>query len=804
MDTSYEKNHLSQIRPYLAECCVFLKRDESFPLKEPCRVACYGSGVVNTIKGGTGSGEVNSRYFVNIEEGLKEAGFTIINPDWHNQYLVFLEKAKEDFKKEIKEHAKKIKSNVLVASMGKVLKEPEYNIDLDFSADAAIYVLSRISGEGNDRVNEKGDFQLTSSETRDILSLHRGYKKFILLINTGGPVDLTPVMEVGNILYISQLGVETGHVVADILLGKENPSGKLATTWAAYENYGHMGDFGQKDDTHYKEGIYVGYRYFDAVKEKPLFSFGYGLSYTNFSLGNVEVKKDKEKIGVKVEVKNEGGYPGKEVVQVYVGKPFGKLDKEVKSLAGFKKTKLLDPNESESVEVEMNLLDCSSYDPEREAYVLEKGKYTILVGNSSDHVTPIQQYELKEDIIIKKVKNLFGDVDFKDWANTEEVKYEGIPCEEIDLSHIQMEVVDYDTEEEIDEKFHYLTDDQLSRMNIGAFNPKGGILSIIGNAATHVAGAAGESTSTLKEEGIENIIMADGPAGLRLAKEYYVDDKGVHSVKGMIPESMVEMLPKVAQWFFNRKPKPKKGRTFHTQYTTSLPIATAVANSWNLEFAKECGDVVGKEMEIFGIDLWLAPALNIHRDVLCGRNFEYYSEDPYLSGVFAGYVTLGVQAHNKGTTIKHFAANNQETNRYANNSCVSERALREIYLRGFQKCIEISRPYALMTSYNLINGEHTSESYALTTSLLRKEWGYKGVVMTDWVIGGAFLSRNAKYPEPDAGKVAKAGCSLFMPGSKKNYEEVLNGLNKGIVSRKQLMINATYLYRTIQKLRNKE
>ena len=214
-----------------------------------------------------------------------------------------------------------------------------------------------------------------------------------------------------------------------------------------------------------------------------------------------------------------------------------------------------------------------------------------------------------------------------------------------------------------------------------------------------------------------------------------------------------------------------------------------------------CGEIVGKEMSVFNVDLWLAPAMNIHRNVLCGRNFEYLSEDPLISGKMAAAIVNGVQTvKGSGATIKHFTANNQETNRYANNSVISERALREIYLKGFAICIKESNPDALMTSYNLVNGTHTSESYPLTTSYLRDELGYEGVVMTDWVIGSEFLSKDPKYPHPNAARVARAGCSLFMPGSKDNYEEILAGLKDGTVSRKQLMVNATRLLKAIEKL----
>jgi beta-glucosidase len=295
--------------------------------------------------------------------------------------------------------------------------------------------------------------------------------------------------------------------------------------------------------------------------------------------------------------------------------------------------------------------------------------------------------------------------------------------------------------------------------------------------------------------------MADGPAGVRISKRYYEDEKGKHSIGSTLPQTMLDMLPSLIRKMLDREPKAKAGRVFREQYCTAIPIATALAQSWNTDFAEMCGDIVGSEMDIFGIDLWLAPALNIHRNVLCGRNFEYFSEDPLISGKFAAALSRGVQKHpGRGVTIKHYAANNQETNRYANNSIVSERALREIYLRGFGICVRESDPMSVMTSYNLLNGEHTSESKALT-EVLRSEFGFDGLIMTDWVVGGdMLLAKGSAYGTPDAGKVAAAGCSMFMPGNKGDYEQIINGLKDGTVTERQLRENAGWIMFVLSRL----
>lgn len=801
----FEKTNIRRIRPYLSECTVLLRYNHKFPLDGPCRIACFGSGVADTLKGGTGSGEVNSKFSVTVEEALVDSGFIITNRDWYKEYQGFLSDAKKRFKSDVKKTAREKKMSVFVASMGKVMKAPEYDIGLDLDADAAIYVLSRISGEGSDRTDEKGDFRLTDSEVRDILALDKAYDKFMLIINSGGPVDLSPVMEVGNILVLSQLGVETGYAVSDILLGKATPSGKLATTWASYADYSHEGDFANSDDTRYREGIYVGYRYFDAAGKKPLFPFGYGLSYTDFSIEGAGAEADHGRISVHAQITNTGKYNGKEVLECYLAAPNGRLDKEVKSLAAFAKTSELVPGQTEVIRAEFDITDFASFDWENSCYVLEKGEYTVLVGSCSDNLTPVRKFVLKEDKVVKKVQRQYGRPDFEEYRNSREETYDA-PSSTLDLGKNKTIECSYDAEEKADSLsdeeaalLESLSDEELAMLNVGAFDPRGRLLSVIGDSAKSVAGAAGESSSILKDKGIRNLVLADGPAGLRLAKEYYVDKKGAHAVGTAIPESMIEFFPGIVRRFLTRKPKIKKGTEIKKQYTTNIPIATAVAQSWNPEFAEILGDIVGSEMETYGVDVWLAPALNIHRNVLCGRNFEYFSEDPVISGKFAAALTKGVQKHDKAVTLKHYAANNQETNRYANNSMVSERALREIYLKGFQLCIKEAHPKTLMTSYNLLNGTHTCESKELVHNILRCEFGFDGLVMTDWVMGKSMLPHGSKYGVPNAALTAAADHSLYMPGSKQDYEEILKGLRDGTVTREQLIRNAMHLWGRVPK-----
>ena len=692
-----------------------------------------------------------------------------------------------------------------------VILEPEYQLPLTFTAEAAIYVVGRSSGEGNDRLNEKGDYRLTDTEVRDILALNNGYKHFMLVINAGGPVDLSEVMEVRNILVLSQLGVETGRALAYLLLGMLYPSGKLTTTWAPYKDYG-IDSFAQKDDTFYSEGIYVGYRYFDKVSAKPAFPFGYGLSYTEFTHEMTQITAEGPLVSLTAKVKNTGRYRGREVLQVYLSAPDGKIAKERKSLAGFAKTDPLAPGESGVVTISWDLRGMSSFDTENAAYVLEAGRYAVHLGTSSEDTAVVAVLNLEDEFIVRKVRHcLAGKVEEKaisESAPGDEIpqSYEipvsdALPLILMDLSACDTEIIDYTLPDFDDPLLNRLSDEELAYLNMGGFNPKGGILSVIGDASSRVAGAAGESTSALESKGIGCAVVADGPAGLRLARHYYKDKKGIHAIGSTMPETMLDLLPKPLTALINMTSRPPRGAKVYEQYTTALPIGTAIAQSWDPKFAYLCGDIVGNEMEIFHVDLWLAPALNIHRSVLCGRNFEYFSEDPLLSGKFAAALTKGVQSHKgKGVTIKHYAANNQESNRYGNSSNVSERTLREIYLRGFEICIRESRPFAVMSSYNLINGVHTSESRELCMDLLRCEFGFKGLLMTDWIVGGDLLSGGGKYSSPGAPRVAASGHTLFMPGSKNDYNELVQGIKDGVVTREQLKWNAHWLLKTLMTI----
>ena len=757
-----------------------------------------------TVKGGTGSGEVSSHYSVSIQEGLQAAGFTLTVADWHTGYAKVWEKAHKSFIKQLKKDAKAAKQNYILYGMGKVMPEPEYALPLDAAGDAAIYVVSRNFGEGGDRTPQKGDIRLTDSEVRDILALDKKFRRFMLVLNVGGVVDLTPVMSVRNILLLSQLGADTGHALADILLGKANPSGKLTTTWASYEDYPAMPDFEDPDDTRYREGIYVGYRYFDTFGKKALYPFGYGLSYTDFRIGNAAVEVSGSQVAVSAKVENIGARSGQQVVQVYLSKPAGKLDQPKQELCSFGRTHELTPGEAETVICTFDLADMASYDVQTGSYILEAGNYLVRVGADSVDNVPAAVLHLCENVTTLQVKNVLGITDFDDLtAPAVSTATNGLPVLELNPAAFSDRAVTYTESKEILPEVEALTKEEAAFLLIGSFNPNAkGFASMIGGASRRVCGAAGESCSKIKN--IPSLIMADGPAGLRLARAYYQDEKGTHAVgDSMALPSIQEMMSgpmKLMMKLMSGNSKPKRGCEVKNQYCTALPIGTALAQSFDPAFVEQCGDIVGAEMERFGVQLWLAPALNIHRSIRCGRNFEYYSEDPLVSGKMAAAMTRGVQSHHGcGTTIKHFAANNKEFNRTRNNSIVSERAMREIYLKGFGICVREAQPKAVMTSYNLLNGIHTAESRGLIQDILRSEYGYKGLVMTDWITPIAGDAHSA-HRDSQAQYVAAAGGDLFMPGSKSGYENLLQGIDSGAVTLEQVKVNATRVVKIARAL----
>lgn len=779
-----EKHNLQVAYEAACESIVLLENDGTLPIKLG-KVALYGAGAKRTVKGGGGSGEVNERHSVTVYEGMIDAGFTITSEKWLNEFDAEYEKEEKHY------HKNKLK-NIITGKMsamaalenfpgieGRLISEEDVK---ESDTDTCIYVLSRQAGEGIDRRAKKGDMFVTDKEEANIEFCAKHYQKFILLINAGAQLDvsfLDKMDGINAVLFICQLGTAGGMAVADILSGKVSPSGKLASTWAMkYSDIPFSDEFsylnGNLEDEYYKEGIYVGYRYFDTFNVEPRYPFGYGLSYTEFEMKADKISVDGTMVFVDVEVKNIGAlYAGKEVTEVYISAPAGELDKEYQSLAGFAKTKVLAPGESVKVKVAFDMCERASYREEDASFVLEEGDYIVRLGNSSRNTTPCAILEIEEEVVVSKHQNIckvqktFEEI--KAPKTTEEAVLKAVPRIVIEKDCFGMIVYPYDTPTCLAYTEAQYFVDELSLEDMVDIVVGVGMYS--SDNKFNMPGSVGNTTSKFWDKGLVNVTLCDGPAGIRIQKRTaLIDGKKTKMIDP--PLSIYEMMPKFIKKIVMADPNKS---TVLYQFTTAFPVSAALAQTWNAQMLYNVGVAIQEEMEEYGCTFWLAPALNIHRNPLCGRNFEYYSEDPLLTGVCATAVTMGVQRKDGYyVTLKHFACNNQEDNRKKVSSNVSERALREIYLRGFEKAVREANAKSVMTSYNKINGVYTANSYDLCTKVLRQEWGFNGVVMTDWFSTSKGCANNAI--------AMSAGNDLIMPGGKADKKEILDGVKRGLIT----------------------
>lgn len=805
-----ELEHMRIPRELAGECMVLLENDGTLPMTEK-KVALFGNGARKTVKGGTGSGDVNTRSNVNIEQGFLNAGFEITTTAWLDRQDARVEKAKADYMAWVRTEAEKKGVPEFSVSFDHPYQEPEpeaiVDADMTDTSVVAVYVIARNSGEGADRFNAPGDYLLDQKELENIQLVASHYAKTVVVLNIGGVMDLAALKEVEGVnavLLMTQLGNIGGDALLDVLTGAVNPSGKTTDTWAKnYMDYPSSARFSHNESVHdenYEDGIYVGYRYFDTFGIAPLYPFGYGLSYTTFELTTDQVSVEGENVKIVVNVKNTGtNYAGKEVVQIYYSAPAGNIDKPYQELIAYQKTSLLAPGTSQRLEVIFDIKDMASYCETCASWVLEPGEYVILVGNSSASTKAAAVLTLDTMVKTQSGKNLF--VPDKELTEIKPAQRPtvAVPSDVerivIDASSIQTETICYQEERAeymtdqtgkitmadilsgsatVEELVAQLTIEEMAELCVGTLRAGEG--SIVGNASNTVPGAAGDTSSVCYEtRGIKNLILADGPAGLRLQPHFKTTKDGT-----LLPGG--EIMGDSINPFADDIDETKVDNYY--QYCTAIPIGWALAQSWNEELMMRAGDMIGSEMEQFHVDLWLAPALNIHRNPLCGRNFEYYSEDPLVSGRAAMAVTMGVQKHpEKGTTIKHFAANNQEDNRYFVNAHVSERALREIYLKGFEIAVRKSQPLSIMTSYNLLNGIHTANSHDLIQAVARDEWGFAGMVMTDWFTSQDIPALTGKfnpiYPISASTGCIFAGNDVQMPGCKKNVDDIVEAVRTG-------------------------
>lgn len=807
---SYESAGKLMARKAAVEGIVLLKNEGYIlPISTKQHLALYGAGATRTIKGGTGSGDVNERHSVSVYEGLNNAGYTITTEKWLNEYERIYRTQRAEWKESILKKEEQMGVNSFFAAYSETSFALPCGNEIDREqavvdeADTAIYVIARTAGEACDRAADKGDYYISDAEYRQIKDICDCYKQVILIINCGSVMDLSFADEFENmkaIIYCCQLGMEGGNAIADILSGAVSPSGHLTDSWAYhFEDYPGAQTFlmDEREKIVYDEGIFVGYRYFDSFGLPVRYCFGYGLSYTDFKLTAKNcrlIQKDKcPDILISINVENAGTrYAAKEVVQVYVILPQEGMVKEYRRLAGFQKTKELKPGEAETVEIFIPLTAFASYDEARSAWVVEKGFYPVQVGHSLEDTKTICIVEMKEECILslhkaicpleEKIKEKSPNREHLAARCQEELSLtENLPRLEITGKDIITEIFSYEGDAEVlaegaDVLLKQLSKDQKIQLVIGDLkrNRDHREVDFIGNTGISVAGSAGETSSCADGEpwNLAELVMADGPAGLRLNQEYGVRNGRIQGKdfkrsveKGFFADDSIEEYDSI-----------------YYQYCSAMPVGTALAQSFNLRLLEELGSCIGKEMCLFGIDLWLAPGMNIHRNPLCGRNFEYYSEDPLLSGLVAAAISKGTQSiPGCGTTIKHFACNNRENDRYNSNSIVAERTLREIYLRGFEIAVKQSQPMSIMTSYNLVNGVHTANSYDLCTTVARYEWGFAGAIVTDW----STTSPRTRGACSASGCV-RAGNDLTMPGTEEDYKDILEALKKGTLSMNQL------------------
>ncbi|HEX3039797.1 MAG TPA: glycoside hydrolase family 3 C-terminal domain-containing protein [Caproiciproducens sp.] len=784
-----EKTNAALSREAATQGMVLLEnKDNVLPLAEATKkIALFGGGARHPVKGGTGSGDVNQRNVVPIDEGFKNAGYEITSTGWLDAYDAAYTAAKANWH-----------GGMFSAFSFSDTEITDDQITSAKTTDTAIYVVSRNSGEGSDRDSGKGDYLLSDNEYSNLKKLGANFKNVIVLLNVGGVIDTKFFNEIPGLdamLLMSQAGLETGNAVADVVSGKITPSGKLTDTWAKnYSDYSSSVGFSSNDGNinteKYTDGIYVGYRYFDTFNVTPQYEFGYGKSYTTFSTNIDSVTANASKVTVQATVTNTGStYSGKEVVQVYFSAPKGLIEKPYQELAGYAKTDLLAPGQKQTLTISYNTTEMSSYDTDSASYVMEKGDYTIRVGNSSRNTHVGAVVRLNDDATTEQLSNQLQPQDTLDEISSSGKTSYTYASEKNEISSAKVinltpndivtkddaspydngTVTTYQIDGQVKDSSNYTGDDyetikavakkssltlkdvydkkvtmqefvaQMSLQQmadiVNGIGWGGSGTPIIGAQSNSVPGAAGETTSLYKDSGIPNIILSDGPAGLRLTQSFTGKDATTGAEK-----------------------------TYY-QYCTAWPIGTLLAMSWDRDLIKRVGEAIGTEMVELGVTLWLAPGMNIHRNPLCGRNFEYFSEDPLVTGLCAASETLGVQSKpGIGVTIKHFATNNQENNRSTENNVVSERALREIYLKGFEIAVKTAQPMAIMTSYNKINGTFSAANYDLCTDITRGEWGFKGLVMTDW------------GSQADAGVSMHAGNDMIMPGGSQNT--IIQAINK--------------------------
>ena len=754
------KDSIKELEDLSLECAkegiVMLEnKNNVLPLKKGDNVSIFGRIQREYYKSGTGSGGlVNVKYVTNIVDELKKYDDIKINEELLSVY--------EEWKKE----------NPFDKGQGWggepwCQKEMDIDIDLVKKArefgDKAIVVIGRTAGEDRDNSAAEGSYLLSKGEEELLSKVSSVFDKVIVILNVGAIIDMKWVEKynISSVLYVWQGGMCGGRACAEVLMGY-SPCGKLADT-IAYDisDYSSSANFGGEDKNLYKEDIYVGYRYFETfAPEKAVYPFGYGLSYTVFDI-QASAYVENGKIIVDATVENKGEYSGKEVVQIYFGAPNGKLGKARKELVAYAKTKMLQKGEKETLRLEFSLKDMACYDDSgatgnKNCYVLEAGQYIIYVGKCVRCAEPIFAYVQDETVVVDKVgQALAPKIPFERMKNVDgKIEYEAVPTIEYDLIErinnnlpaeipytgdkgIKLEDVRCG-KATIEQFVAQLSDEELCCLvrGEGMNSPK---------VTPGTGSCFGGVTEELISYGIPIVCTTDGPSGIRM-------DSGL--------------------------------------LATSMPNGTCLACTFNTDLVSELYALEGVEMTAYEIDVILGPGINIHRSPLNGRNFEYFSEDPYLAGTMAVAISKGLSNAGVYCTVKHFMANSQEWYRHHTDSVISERALREIYARPFEIAVKDGAVKAIMTAYNCVNGIHAASCYDLTKTILRDEWKYDGFVMTDW--WAKLTDLDGVESNDDFASMVKAVNDVYMvmENAKTNNDNLPRALEGGYLTRAELQVCA--------------
>ncbi len=690
------REYSAKIREVSAESCVLLKNENTLPIQKDEVISLFGRSQIETYYCGTGSGGmVNIPYLVNLVDGLSSK--RKINEELLELHREFIEKAPFD---RGQGWAQEPFSQVEFSLTEEIVKQARAK------SDVAVMIIGRSAGEDKDVLAEEGSFFLSKIEIANMKLICQYFEKAVVLLNVGGVMDMSFVNEIkpSAVMYAWHGGTESGYGYADVLCGDVNPSGALPDAIAySLDDYPSSNNFGNKTNNVYQEDIFVGYRYFETfAKEKMMYPFGYSLSYTDFSLDVKDMQYDGHTVTLKATITNTGSVKGKKAIQIYATAPMDQLYKAKKSLCAFAKSNELMPNESQELVFSISNRDFSSFHEEKSAFVLEKGNYSFHIGFDSSNTEVAGEFTISNEILVEQSIEAMAPIDSFERMTSEiedgtyKMVLKPVPLRTYDIKdrieaerQISKVKTNYGYTFDMVKSGEITVSDfvnDLSDMDLIHMTRGEGMCSPKVTAGT--AGAIGGVTEELHSvRKIPVACCSDGPSGIRM-------DCGTMAM--------------------------------------SIPNGTALASTFNTTLNEELFHFVAKEMVKNKVDTLLGPGMNIHRSPLCGRNFEYFSEDPYLTGKMAVAQIKVMNQYNVTGTIKHLALNNQEYERKLVNATVSERAIREIYLRGFEMAVREGGAYSIMTSYNPINQLAAASNFDMNTTLLRKEWGFDGIVMTDW------------------------------------------------------------------------